>query len=89
MAVTRLIIRVARDLSGLVGAPHAGSAAEEMHAYSLHGLPPQAAENGAQEHAMLFSMAVRKDRRSEGIGRALLDELLPHLISTASLALHR
>ena len=68
-----------RDDEGLSGALHAGAAAEQMRAYVSHGLPPSEASQGIRDHAMIYSLAVREDCRRQGIGQALLNELLVHM----------
>ncbi|MCO4253624.1 GNAT family N-acetyltransferase [Pseudarthrobacter raffinosi] len=69
------------DGNELVGALHAGAAAEQIAAYVRHGLPSWAVEQGIKDHAMLYSLAVRPDRRHTGIARELVAELLNHLSS--------
>lgn len=68
-----------RDDGGLVGALHAGAAAEQIEAYVNHGLPTWAVAEGIRDHAMLYSLAVRPDRRHAGVARELAGELLNHL----------
>ncbi|MFF1831173.1 GNAT family N-acetyltransferase [Paenarthrobacter sp. NPDC058040] len=72
-------ILTARDAGGLVGAIHAGAAAEQIWAYVSHGLPASEASQGIRDHAMIYSLAVRDDCRRQGIARALVGELLAQL----------
>ncbi|WP_218714083.1 GNAT family N-acetyltransferase [Arthrobacter sp. BF1] len=72
-------ILTVRDTSGLVAALHAGAAVEQMQAYVSHGLPISEMNEGIRDHAMIYSLAVRKDCRRKGIARALVDELLAQM----------
>lgn len=72
-------ILTVRDTSGLVGAVHAGAAVEQMQAYASYGLPISEINEGIRDHAMIYSLAVRKDCRRKGIAHALLDELLAQM----------
>lgn len=69
-------ILTVRDDEGLVGALHAGAAAEQIRAYVSHGLPASEASQGIRDHAMIYSLAVRKDCRRRGVAQALVKELL-------------
>lgn len=69
-------ILTVRDDEGLVGALHAGAAAEQIRAYVSHGLPASETSQGISDHAMVYSLAVRKDCRRQGIAQALVKELL-------------
>lgn len=72
-------ILTVRDAVGLIGALHAGAAAEQIWAYVSHGLPASEVSQGIRDHAMIYSLAVREDCRRKGVARTLVKELLTQL----------